>query len=373
MSADNLGNKEIPPFWPRKSPHFRAVRTAVRQALERLEALGTPSGQALVARRKTPTMIYAGLSGGADSLALVAALCAETRGTDTRVHALCVDHGLQEGSKEVAAQAAAQARAWGALATVISIDIDKHSPAGMEAEARRARYRAFAEAAKVAGAAGEEASKPNPVMVAHTAGDQAESLLLSSLRGHISAMSFATEIEGAQVLRPLLNIRRANTQGACAELGVSVWDDPHNDSEDFRRVAIRKQIMPMLSEIIGGDAIAPLAAAANDVAADDEVLKSLIPDRYDRGEGRIEKSEELDCNDLSLLAQPVRKRIIARWLVAKDILVTRAGLDGIDALCSAWSGQGGVAVADMYTKIPHSRLEVVRVGGKLRLLRFNAP
>lgn len=376
MPADDLGNSEIPPFWPRKSPHFREVRTAVKQALETLEtlealgALGALSGQAFVARRESPQVIYAGLSGGADSLALVAALCAETRGTDTCVHALCVDHGLQAGSRDVAEQAAAQAREWGALATVISVDIEKHSPAGTEAEARRARYRAFAE---VAGEDGEGESHPGPVMVAHTAEDQAENLLLSSLRGHASAMSFATDIEGAQVLRPLLNIRRAHTQGACAELGVSVWNDPHNDREDFRRVAIRKQVLPMLSEIIGGDAIAPLAAAARDVAADDEVLNSLIPQEYDKGDGNIEKSGELDCNDLSLLAQPVRKRIIARWLVAKDILVTRAGLDGIDALCSAWSGQGGVAVADTYTKIPHSRLEVVRVGGKLRLLRFNAP
>lgn len=367
MSADDLGNAEIPPFWPRKSPHFREVRTAVKQALETLEALGALSGQAFVAGRKSPQVIYVGLSGGADSLALVAALCAHTRGTDMRVHALCVDHGLQAGSRDVAEKAAAQARAWGALATVIAIDIDRGSPAGMEAEARWARYRAIAEVA------GKAATQPGPVMVAHTAEDQAENLLLSSLRGHASAMSFATDIEGVQVLRPLLNIRRAHTQGACAELGVSVWNDPHNYREDFRRVAIRKQVLPMLSEIIGGDAIAPLAAAARDVAADDEVLNSLIPQEYDKGEGSIEKSEELDCNDLSLLAQPVRKRIIARWLVAKDILVTRAGLDGIDALCSAWSGQGGVAVADTYTKIPHSRLEVVRVGGKLRLLRFNAP
>ena len=152
-----------------------------------------------------------------------------------------------------------------------------------------------------------------------------------------------------------------------------MWNDPHNDREDFRRVAIRKQVLPMLSEIIGGDAIAPLAAAARDVAADDEVLNSLIPQEYDKGEGSIEKSEELDCDNLSALAQPVRKRIIARWLVAKDIFVSRAGLAAIDALCSAWSGQGGVAVGDAHAKNPDSRLEVVRDGGKLRLLRSNAP
>lgn len=341
------------PFWPRKSPHFLAVRGAVRESLERLG---------------WPEQVYVGLSGGADSLALVAALCAEAQravanGTGMKVHALCIDHGLQDGSRDIAKQAAAHAERWGAAASVIPVEVARGSADGMEAEARRVRYQAFSEAA------GEMA----PVFVAHTAEDQAETLLLSSLRGHISTMAFDTEIEGAKIYRPLLGIRRADTLGACAELGVQVWHDPHNEREDFRRVAIRKTVVPMLSEIIGGDAVAPLAAAANDAAADDAVLHSLIPQEYGVGGENIDKHEELDCNELSGLAQPVRQRIIARWLVAKDVLVTRAGLAAIDALCSAWSGQGGVAVGDAYAKNPRSRLEVVRVGGKLRLLRFHAP
>lgn len=336
------------PFWPRKSPHFLAVRGAVRESLEQLG---------------WPEQVYVGLSGGADSLALVAALCAEVRVATTSVHALCIDHGVQDGSGDIAKQAAAHAERWGATASVIPVEVVRDSAGGMEAEARRVRYQAFAEVA----------GEMTPVFVAHTAEDQAETLLLSSLRGHISTMAFATEIEGAKIYRPLLGIRRADTLGACAELGVQVWHDPHNEREDFRRVAIRKTVVPMLSEIIGGDAVAPLAAAANDAAADDAVLNSLIPQEYGVGGENIDKHEELDCNELSGLAQPVRQRIIARWLVAKDVLVTRAGLAAIDALCSAWSGQGGVAVGDAYAKNPRSRLEVVRVGGKLRLLRFHAP
>lgn len=318
-----------------------AVRVAVRQGLK---ALGNPE------------VVYVGLSGGADSLALTAALCAETRESTTKIHALCIDHGLQEGSREVSEKAAAQARKWGADARVLPVNIDKHSPDGMEAAARRARYGAFYQAVGSA----------SPVFVAHTAEDQAENLLLSSLRGHLSAMSCETFIDNVRVCRPLLRIRRAHTLGACTEIGADIWQDPHNEREDFRRVAIRKQVLPLLSEIIGGDAVAPLAAAGEDAAADDEVLNSLVPKN-------IEKNAELDCNDLMNHAQPVRKRIISRWLVANDIAITRSGLAAIDALCSAWSGQGGVAVADTYTKNPHSRLEVVRVGGKLRLLRFNAP
>lgn len=350
------------PFWPRKSPHFLQVRVAVRRSLDDLGY---------------PEVVCVGLSGGADSLALCAALCAETRERETRVLALCIDHGLQEGSREVAETAAAQARRWGAEAQVIPVHVAPDAADGMEAEARRVRYAAFSESSNAVrsdrSTGDERLANPPAVMVAHTAEDQAETLLLSALRGHTNTMTHETEIEGARIVRPLLQIRRANTQGACAELEVEAWQDPHNEREDFRRVAMRKQILPMLSEIIGGDAIAPLAAAGDDIAADEDFFATVISE-YEKGGGKsIEKSEELDCNNLSALAQPVRKRIIARWLVAKDIFVSRAGLAAIDALCSAWSGQGGVAVGDAHAKNPDSRLEVVRDGGKLRLLRSNAP
>ena len=328
-----------PPFWPRTSPHFLRVRVAVRRALATLEY---------------PPTVFVGLSGGADSLALIAAVCAETRGTKTAVTALCVDHQLQPGSREVAQRAAAQAEAWGANTDIITVDVDTSHPDGMEAAARRARYQGFAQRAGAA-----------PVMVAHTANDQAENLLLSSLRGHVTGMSFETFIEGARIIRPLLSVRRADTLGACEEVGADIWHDPHNEREDFRRVAIRKRVLPLLEEIHGGDVVAVLGASASDIAHDDAFLHSLVPD--------VAAAEELVCADLAGMAQPVRKRVIARWLTANDASPTRAALAAIDALISDWSGQGNVAVADMTAKNRGARLEVQRDGGKLRLLRFHAP
>lgn len=104
------------PFWPRKSPHFLQVRVAVRRSLDDLGY---------------PEVVCVGLSGGADSLALCAALCAETRERETRVLALCIDHGLQEGSREVAETAAAQARRWGAEAQVIPVHVAPDAADGM--------------------------------------------------------------------------------------------------------------------------------------------------------------------------------------------------------------------------------------------------
>lgn len=310
------------PFWPRVSPHFLACRRGVRAAgLDRAVAVG--------------------LSGGADSLALMAALVAE----GNEVLALCVDHGLQAGSRAQAERAAKQARTLGARAEVLSVEAGAGAAAGvesMEAAARVARYRALA-----AACAGEGLE----VAVAHTADDQAETLLLGALRGRVTGMGERSEVEGARVVRPLLNVRRADTEGACAELGLSAWQDPQNADTNFRRVALRHEVIPQLSRIIGGDAVPALAQAAGDAALDDAALRT---------------PPTTDCADLAAMAEPRRRRAIAAWLVSEEVEVTRRAVGDVGKLCTHWHGQGPVAVRS--ARQVGQRLEVARIGGKLALL-----
>lgn len=307
------------PFWPRVSPHFLACRRGVRAAsLNRTVAVG--------------------LSGGADSLALLAALVAE--GHD--VLALCVDHRLQEGSRAQAERAAEQARELGARARVLSVEAGATGPESMEAAARVARYRALAAAC---------ADEGLEVAVAHTADDQAETLLLGALRGRVAGMSERSEVEGARVVRPLLGVRRADTEGTCAELGLSVWQDPQNADTNFRRVALRREVIPQLSRIIGGDAVPALAQAARDAALDDAALYT---------------PPTTDCAELAAMAEPRRRRAIAAWLVSEGVEVTRRGVGDVGKLCTHWHGQGPVAVRS--ARQVGQRLEVARIGGKLALL-----
>lgn len=283
--------------------------------------------------------VAVGLSGGADSLALLAALVAEGH----EVLALCVDHGLQDGSRAQAERAADQARTLGARAQVLSVEADAAAGAeSMEAAARAARYRALAAAC---------ADEGLEVAVAHTADDQAETLLLGALRGRVAGMSERSEVEGARVVRPLLNVRRADTEGACAELGLSVWQDPQNADTNFRRVALRREVIPQLSRIIGGDAVPALAQAARDAALDDAALYT---------------PPTTDCAELAALAEPRRRRAIAAWLVSEGVEVTRRGVGDVAKLCTHWRGQGPVAVRS--ARQVGQRLEVARIGGKLALL-----
>ena len=327
------------PFWPRHSPHFLAVRTAARAGLH--ACAGEEIGGGL--------SVAVGLSGGADSLALTAALIAE----NADVMAVCVDHQLQEGSRGIAERAAEQARALGAQAVVVPAEWDNSFGASakdsLESGARQARYRALA---AVAGS--------RPIFIAHTADDQAETLLLGLMRGQAVGMSSQTRNEGALIMRPLLGLRRQDTAGACAELGLEFWQDPHNQpaaAEDFRRVAVRHEVLPLLERIVGGEIAPALAAAADDIAEDDSYLQPV--------------SLSDDCAQLASLPAPVRRRAIAGWLQEQGVRVTKAGLRGIDKLCTSYTGQGGVAVSMVAAGERKHRgwLEVSRVGGKLALIR----
>lgn len=291
------------PFWPRRSPHFLACRRAVRSF-------------------DAPAVI--GLSGGPDSLALAAAAAAE--GKDVRC--VVVDHGLQPGSAQVAGQAARAARGFGLRADVARVEV---GAGNLEAAAREARYAALL-------------SYGEDVWVAHTADDQAETLVLGALRGNPSGMS----PRNGRVVRPFLGVRRADTVGACEELGLEPWHDPMNADPAFRRVAVRRQVLPLLSELLGGDAVPALAATADRIAADQALIASLT-----------DLTPTTSCAQLLADAGPVRRRRLAAWLLGEGVPVQGDQLAAVEALVVDWHGQGPVAVA--------GGRKVVRDGGTLVL------
>ena len=106
---------------PRLTPAMADTRRAVRVLLrdvfpEALEAMTKMPGCAGGTGYDVPLdapLVLVGLSGGADSLALAAATAFEAQRSGVRAGAVIVDHGLQQGSAEVAARAADQARSLG--------------------------------------------------------------------------------------------------------------------------------------------------------------------------------------------------------------------------------------------------------------------
>ena len=291
------------PFWPDRSPAFLKLRRAVR-------ALAS----------EDPVLI--GLSGGADSLGLVAAALAEGRD----VLALCVDHGLQPDSATVADRAVAMARSLGAKARSVKVQV---KPGNIEAQAREARYKALMTAA---------AAESRSVWVAHTMDDQAETYLLGSLRGRAVGMPVS-----GTVIRPFLSVRRADTVAACAELGLEVWHDPMNADPRFRRVRVRTEVLPLLADIHGGDPVPPLAAAAS-LARDDAAA-------LDAQAIATAQVAEIACLPVAL-----RRRA---YLALVDAPLGPRHLEAIDSLVMDWHGQGPVAVAGFQVRRQGAELRVI--------------
>ena len=209
-------------------------------------------------------------SGGADSLALAAAVHAAA-GEHPLVLAT-VDHGLQPGSAEVAREVAEVARAIG-YARVEILPVRVTGPGGTEAAARTARYTALRGLASSLG-------PQTAVLLAHTADDQAETVLLGLARGSGPRSIAGMRPWRAPWGRPLLAVRRTDAEAACAAAGLAPWQDPQNADPSFTRVRLRREVLPQLEQVLGGGVASALARTAelmaDDLAALDELAERAL-------------------------------------------------------------------------------------------------
>jgi tRNA(Ile)-lysidine synthase len=259
-----------------------AVRLAVRRALADV-------GDAVV---------LVACSGGADSLALLAATVFEARDEPWRVVGVTVDHGLQEGSAEHAARVVAQMAGLGAAETVaVRVRVDPRGR-GVEAAAREARYAVLGEVAQRTGA--------TVVLLGHTLDDQAETVLLGLTRGS-GGRSIAGMRERFDVFRrPLLRITRSQTEAACAAEGIDAWADPHNEDPRFTRSRIRHRVMPVLERELGPGIAEALARTGESLQEDMVALDDLAATLRDE----IVVDGGLPVPAMVPLAPAVRRRIL---------------------------------------------------------------
>lgn len=293
--------------------HLLVVRHAVRRWFD---------------RHAPERVVTVGLSGGADSLALTAACVAE----GATVYAVVVDHGLQAGSADVAETARSQALGFGCAAVdVVSVIVE--GPGGPEAAARRARYTAL-----------DAARDGRPVLLGHTLDDQAETVLLGLARGSgARSLQGMTEWDPPRG-RPLLGVRRADTVGACAELGVEPWQDPHNLDPGYTRVRVRREVLPLLDDVLRGGVAEALARTAEQLHDDNSVLDSLADDVL----ADAHTEDGLDVAALVKAPAAVRRRVIRQWLIGAGVTIrSDAQLRAVDDLIGDWRGQGPVAVPNV--------------------------
>jgi tRNA(Ile)-lysidine synthase len=289
------------------------------------------------------------VSGGPDSLALAAATAYVAPRMGLRTHGLVVDHGLQANSADVARTAVETLRDLGLnQATVLRVDVT--GPGGTEAAARRARYTAL------------RGALPAPdalVLLGHTRDDQAETVLLGLGRG-----SGPRSIAGMRPLdppwaRPLLGVSRVTTVAACARLGLTPWQDPHNTDPRFTRVRLRAEVLPLLEEVLAGGVAEALARTAAQLRDDNDALDALASAAL----AAATKDDELDVELLRDVPAAVRRRVLRGWLLAGGVReLTDTQLRAADDLVGRWRGQGGVWLAGgLVVRRAHGRLALHRL------------
>lgn len=222
--------------------------------------------------KKGDTLVV-GVSGGADSLALLAILHALSPKFDLKLHVAHLNHQLRKEANADAEFVAAIAQRWQLPITIGKIDVAKTAEGkgqSLEDAARTARYNFFRKVAKTVHA--------QKIAVGHNADDQAETVLLHFIRGAgitgLGGMRPDTPLaddNNLRIIRPLLNTPRAEIDAFCRAQNLNPRLDASNADERFTRNKIRHSLLPHLKSI--NPAIADnLRRTATLMTADDEVL-----------------------------------------------------------------------------------------------------
>ena len=250
------------------------------------------------------TRILAACSGGADSVALLSVL-REIRGVST----VCAhfNHCLRgEESDRDEAFVRALCESWGIPFFAGRGDVAGYARAegmGIEDAARTLRYRFVLDTARETGCA--------LVATAHTANDNAETVLLHLIRGAgtrgLGGIPPVRKLgEGVRLIRPLLNVPRAEVEEYLAARGLSHVEDSSNAEARFTRNALRRNILPAL-ERLNSDAVSHICSAAEllreDAAFIDGLASAFLAEHCRDGAA--------DIAALRKLPKPVAMRVLS--------------------------------------------------------------
>lgn len=184
-----------------------------------------------------PTKIALAVSGGGDSMAMLALAHGWARVYGVGLHVVTVDHGLRAESCEEATIVAEECAALGHPHTTLTWQWD--GTGNLQDAARRARLRL------IDGWRGDIVH----VLFAHTQDDQAETLVMRLARGSgvegLSAMAETRDMGGWHIVRPLMSETRAELRHHADVLRLPYVDDPSNEDDTYDRVRARKAIRAM--------------------------------------------------------------------------------------------------------------------------------
>jgi len=303
--------------------------------LERVGA--TIAAHNMIAARDT---VLVAISGGADSTALLHALVELRKGRRFRVRACHVHHGLRGDEADEDAKHAA------ALALSLKVPFSQHRAnvrafardqgMSVEAAARAVRYQLLEREAS--------SLRASRIATGHTADDQAETVLLNLLRGSGPAGLAGIPPVRGRVIRPLLDVTRAEVEAYCTAHDLQYRLDRSNLDTTFRRNRIRHEILPALREV-QPRVDACLGRLADILRAENEYMVQQTADVLREVGAQRPGEVGVACAPFGLLPKALQRRVL-RAAIAKlkgDELDIE--LERVDALVDlAASGRTGAVI-----------------------------
>ena len=261
--------------------------------------------------------VLVAVSGGADSVALLHLLLAIRRRFSGALHVGHLDHALREGSRDDAAFVRGLAERWRLPVTIERQDVGaicRQQGTSVEKGARRVRYDFFQRLAR--------REQLNRVAVAHTADDQAETVLLRIVRGSglagLGAIPRQRELEdGVVLVRPLLDVWRAELLAYLQEAGLTYREDPTNADCRLTRNRVRHRLLPLLERDYNPNIKPALAQLAHQSGVDYAYLQEAAMRQWGRtvkaaGPGRLSIRVRPFLRQPKAIQRQVARRAVAR-------------------------------------------------------------
>jgi tRNA(Ile)-lysidine synthase len=289
--------------------------------------------------------VLVGLSGGSDSVALTLLLLDLARHAGFEVVGLAhLNHHLRPSADRDESFCRDFANRLGLPLVVEHADVRafaSENGLSIEDAARRLRYEFLARVAASVGA--------HQVAVGHTLDDQAETFLLKLMRGAgLTGLGGIyprrDSAAGVSVVRPVLDLTRAELQTFLSETGERWVDDESNDDLGNPRNRVRHCVLPELDRAAGGNTRPAIARASALIRDDAQWLEQLSRERFDVVARGTPDALELDIAGIADAPLPVLRRVLLEAM-RRTSGGREVGLEHVESVMALLeAGHGGVDV-----------------------------
>ncbi|MFT5393195.1 MAG: tRNA(Ile)-lysidine synthase [Gammaproteobacteria bacterium] len=250
------------------------------------------------------TRFLVACSGGADSVALLDALCEVRHALAPALLVVHINHGLHPRSSQWEKFVRELCDTLHVPCIVRRVSVSEGAGLGLEAAARAARYEAL----------GQLVDAGDVVLTAHHRDDQAETMLLNLLRGAgprgLAGMRAVRPFAKGHLARPCLAMSRDDLREHCRARGRMWVDDSSNSDTQIRRNFLRHEVLPVLERHWPG-AAATLSRAALLQRGADELLGEIA--NRDLAQAYSAQSRTLDVSYLMQLSTVRGGQLVRAW------------------------------------------------------------